>query len=140
MNALMNTNELNNSMIYIVETKDIQKMLLDIGFPHHVYGFNFITYALQLIMIDPSMLHHVTKELYPDIAKHFYTTPTRVERAIRTAIQIVWIYGNFPLIHKIFGNTIRPDKGVPTNSQLLAGLYLYLMELKNVKNCTEIPD
>lgn len=131
MNALMNANELNNNMIFTIETKDIQKVLLDIGFPHHVYGFNFITYALQLIMIDPSILHHVTKELYPDVAKHFYTTPTRVERAIRTAIQIVWLYGNLPLIHRIFGNTIRPDKGIPTNSQLLAGLYLYLIELRN---------
>ena len=129
MGALaIHTEEQSIDFMYRVKTKDIQKLLLDIGFPHHVYGYNYISYALELIMLDPEMLHHVTKELYPDVASHFHTTSARVERAIRTAIQIVWLYGNRPLINNIFGNTIRADKGVPTNSQLLAGLYYYLRE------------
>ena len=78
------------------------------------------------------ILHHITKELYPEVARHFATKPARVERAIRTAIQITWLYGNMPVINTIFGNTIRPDKGVPTNTQLLAGLYFFLKERNTI--------
>lgn len=129
MNAIVyQTEEQDMDLMFRIKTKDINKLLLDIGFPHHVYGYNYISYAIELIMLDPEILHHVTKELYPEVAMHFHTTSARVERAIRTAIKIVWLYGNLPLISTIFGNTIRSDKGVPTNTQLLAGLYYYLKE------------
>ena len=123
-----------NPLLFRTETKNIQKLLLDIGVPHHVYGYSYILYALELIMIDPEILHHITKELYPTVASHFKTTPARVERAIRTVIQIVWMYGNLPLINTIFGNTIKSNKGMPTNTQLLAGLYFYLKERYVVYN------
>ena len=108
--------------------RNIAALLLDVGFPHHLYGFTYIAYALELIMLDPERLHHITKDIYPDIAIRFKTTPSRVERAIRTAIQSVWLYGNKQLISGIFHYSIRADKGHPTNTQLLAALYYYLLE------------
>ena len=111
---------------YNVTSQTIQELLLAIGFPQHVYGYNYVMYSLELILENPEILHHITKELYPQIAKHFDSTPARVERAIRTAIHITWLYGNLPMINTIFGNTIRSDKGVPTNTQLLAGLYFFI--------------
>lgn len=129
MDALaINPNTFTNTLSFHEESRNIQRLMLTIGFPQHVYGYNYITYALELIMEDPEILHHITKELYPEIAKHYGSTPARVERAIRTSIQIVWLYGNMQAINTIFGNTIRPDKGVPTNTQLLAGLYFFLKE------------
>lgn len=131
MNALAyQTNEMSNTIIFRVNTKNIQDLLLKIGFPQHVYGYNYIIYALELIFLNPEILHHITKELYPEVAKHFGSTPARVERAIRTSIQITWLYGNMQMINTIFGHTIRPDKGVPTNTQLLAGLYFFLKQME----------
>jgi len=131
MNALTHqTNEMSNTSIIRTSKRNIQDLLLNIGFPQHVYGYNYIIYGLELIMINPEILHHITKELYPEIAKHFGSTSARVERAIRTAIQITWLYGNTQMIQTIFGHTIRPDKGVPTNTQLLAGLYFFLKQME----------
>ena len=121
------TNEMN---ILRVNPKNIQELLLTIGFPQHVYGYNYIMYSLELIMENPEILHHITKELYPEVAKHFGSTPARVERAIRTSIQITWLYGDLQMINTIFGHTIRSDKGVPTNTQLLAGLYFFLKHME----------
>ena len=130
MNALAyQTTEMNNTSIFRSNHGNIRDLLLNVGFPQHVYGYNYIIYGLELIMDNPEILHHITKELYPEIAKHFGSTPARVERAIRTAIQITWLYGNTQMIHMIFGHTIRPDKGVPTNTQLLAGLYFFLKQM-----------
>ena len=123
------TPEMNKTFILRSNRGNIQELLLNIGFPQHVYGYNYIIYSLELISVNPEILHHITKELYPEIAKHFGSTPARVERAIRTAIQITWLYGNTQTINLIFGHTIRPDKGVPTNTQLLAGLYFFLKQM-----------
>lgn len=109
----------------------IKELLLTIGFPQHVYGYEYIIYSIDLILKEPHRLHHITKEIYPDVAKHFKTTPARVERAMRHSIQTAWTYGNMQMIYRIFGNSIRPDKMFPTNTQMLAGLYYYLRE----KNC-----
>lgn len=122
-------NEMTNTTLYNANPKNIQELLLTIGFPQHVYGYNYIMYSLELIIENPEILHHITKELYPEVAKHFNSTPARVERAIRTAIHITWLYGNLALINTIFGNTIRSDKGVPTNTQLLAGLYFFIKHM-----------
>lgn len=129
MNALAyEPNLVTNNFAFRMESRNVQELLLSIGFPQHVYGYDYILYSLELISQNPGILHHITKELYPEVAKHFGTKPARVERAIRTAIQITWLYGNMQIINIIFGNTIRPDKGVPTNTQLLAGLYFFLKE------------
>lgn len=112
-----------------IHTKDVQELLLKIGFPQHVYGYQYSLYALELIDHDPEILHHITKELYPEVAKKFSSTPSRVERAIRTATQITWGHGDPDLLSTIFGNTIRSDKKLPTNTQFLAGLYFHLIQL-----------
>ena len=132
MDALMyRTNEPYRNVESIDEARNIRKLLLNIGFPQHVYGYQYIIYALKLNMIDPEILHHITKELYPEIAVCYQSTPARVERAIRTSIQITWMYGNKKNLNTIFGNTVRPDKKIPTNTQFLAGLYFYLREKNN---------
>ena len=110
------------------ESDGIKDLLLTIGFPQHVYGYEYIMYSMDLILQEPHRLHHITKEIYPDVAKHFKTTPARVERAMRHSIQTAWTYGNMQMIYRIFGNSIRPDKIFPTNTQMLAGLYYYLRE------------
>ena len=109
-------------------TKQIRKLLLNMGFPPHIYGYDYILYALELIAIDPNILHHVTKELYPDIAMYFGTTPSKVEHNIRNTTHKVWLHGNVILINQIFGNTVASTKGIPSNSHLLAGLYQYLID------------
>jgi two-component system response regulator (stage 0 sporulation protein A) len=109
-------------------TKQIRKLLLNMGFPPHIYGYDYILYALELIAIDPGVLHHITKELYPDIAMYFGTTPSKVEHNIRNTTHKVWLHGNVLLINQIFGNTVNTGKGIPSNSHLLAGLYQYLMD------------
>lgn len=120
------TQKPSNQFIFRTSHGNIQKLLLALGFPQHVYGYEYIIYALELIERDHNSLYHITKELYPEIARHFETTPNRVERAIRTAIQIAWSEENIPLINSIFGNTLRSESGAPTNSQLLAGLHFFL--------------
>lgn len=108
-------------------TKQIRKLLLNVGFPPNIYGYDYILYALELISINPDVLHHVTKELYPDIAMYFGTTPSKVEHNIRNTTHKVWLHGNVILINQIFGNSVKTGKGIPSNSHLLAGLYHYLM-------------
>ena len=107
-------------------TEPIQDMLLTIGVPPNIYGYAYITYAVELLLKDSEYQHYVTKGLYVDIAKKYKTTPSRVERAIRHAISVAWLHGNTDLIHNIFRNCVRPDKGVPSNSVFLARLYYYI--------------
>lgn len=107
-------------------SEPIQDMLLSIGIPPNIYGYAYITYAVELLLKDSEYQHYVTKGLYVDIAKKYRTTPSRVERAIRHAISVAWLHGNADLIHHIFRNCVRPDKGVPSNSVFLARLYYYI--------------
>ena len=107
-------------------SESIQEILLSIGIPPNIYGYAYITYAVELLLKDSEYLHYVTKGLYVDIARKYRTTPSRVERAIRHAISVSWLHGNADLIHHIFRNCVRPDKGVPSNSVFLARLYYYI--------------
>lgn len=107
-------------------SKTIQETLLSIGIPPNIYGYAYITYAVELLLKDSEYQHYVTKGLYVDIAQKYRTTPSRVERAIRHAISVAWLHGNADLIHHIFRNCVRPDKGVPSNSVFLARLYYYI--------------
>ncbi len=115
------------------DTHRLQELLLYIGFPPNLYGYSYIVYAMELIIQNPDNMHHVTKGLYIDVAKHFNTTPERVERAIRHSINATWAYGNKELLNTMFYNYIKPNKGVPTNSLLLARLYYYIKNMENVK-------
>jgi len=109
----------------------IHNVLLKIGVPPNLLGYSYITYAVELLLLDPSKMHAITKELYVDIAIRFRSTPSRVERAIRNAINVTWLYGNLEHITRIFVNCIRADKGVPTNSLFLSRIYYYISNMEH---------
>ena len=109
-----------------VENNYIHYVLLKLGVPPHLKGYSYIVYALELVLIDPNLLQHITKELYIDVAKKYDTTPSRVERAIRHAITTTFQYGNKEFINSVFQNCLRPDRPAPTNTMFLARLYYYL--------------
>lgn len=111
-----------------IASSPIQEMLLSIGIPPNIYGYAYITYAVELLLKDSEYQHYVTKGLYVDIAKKYGTTPSRVERAIRHAISVAWLHGNAELLHRVFRNCVRPDRGVPSNSVFLARLFYYIKD------------
>ena len=111
-----------------VAPSPIQDMLLSIGIPPNIYGYAYITYAVELLLKDSEYQHYVTKGLYVDIAKKYNTTPSRVERAIRHAINVAWLHGNTELLHRVFRNCVRPDRVVPSNSVFLARLFYYVKD------------
>ena len=98
----------------------ISKMLKDLGISPSLRGYQYIRYCVELLQEDFSYVNNVTKKLYPEVAKKFDTTPSRVERAIRHAIEEGWILGDIDLQNKLFGYTVDQDKGKPTNSQFIA--------------------
>ena len=114
-----------------IASSPIQEMLLSIGIPPNIYGYAYITYAVELLLKDSEYQHYVTKGLYVDIAKKYNTTPSRVERAIRHAINVAWLHGNAELLHRVFRNCVRPDRGVPSNSVFLARLFYYIRDTSN---------
>lgn len=98
----------------------VTKMLHEIGVPAHIKGYLYLRTAILMVVEDMDILNAVTKQLYPDIAKEYDTTDTRVERAIRHAIEVAWERGNIDMIQEMFGYTIQADKGKPTNSEFIA--------------------
>ncbi len=92
----------------------------EIGIPAHVKGYPLIRSAILMAINDMEIINHITKQLYPDLAKMYKTTPSRVERAIRHAIELAWDRGNREVMETMFGYTISPDKGKPTNSEFIA--------------------
>jgi two-component system response regulator (stage 0 sporulation protein A) len=110
---------------------EVTEILHDIGIPAHIKGYLYLREAICLVVGRVELLGGVTKELYPTIAKRYQTTPSRVERAIRHAIEVAWNRGNVELIHSLFGHTINSDRGKPTNSEFIAMVADKLrMELK----------
>lgn len=100
----------------------ISDLLTEIGIPVHVLGYGYLRYALQITIEDISIINSITKALYPTIAQQFGTTPSRVERAIRHAIEIAFDRGNTDTLYSLFGYSINFDKGKPTNSEFVATL------------------
>ena len=99
---------------------DITQMLHEIGIPAHIKGYQYLRDAIIMSVQDAEMLSSVTKILYPTIAKKHQTTPSRVERAIRHAIEVAWSRGKMDTIHDLFGYTVSNGKGKPTNSEFIA--------------------
>jgi two-component system response regulator (stage 0 sporulation protein A) len=99
---------------------EVTGVLHEIGIPAHIKGYLYLREAIIMVVQRVELLGGVTKELYPSIAKKFTTTPSRVERAIRHAIEVAWSRGNVELIHKLFGHTVNSDRGKPTNSEFIA--------------------
>jgi len=99
---------------------EITTIIREIGIPAHIKGYQYLRDAIMMIVKEVDLLGAVTKVLYPMIAEKYSTTPSRVERAIRHAIEVAWGRGNMDMINKIFGYTVQLDKGKPTNSEFMA--------------------
>ena len=100
--------------------QDVTDMIHDIGVPAHIKGYQYLREAIMMSVKDQTMISSITKILYPTIAKKFQTTPSRVERAIRHAIEVAWSRGKMETLDAFFGYTINTGKGKPTNSEFIA--------------------
>lgn len=100
--------------------QDVTDMIHEIGVPAHIKGYQYLREAIMMAVEDMEMLNSITKILYPTIAKRFTTTPSRVERAIRHAIEVAWSRGRMETLDALFGYTVNTGKGKPTNSEFIA--------------------
>lgn len=100
--------------------KDVTNMIHEIGVPAHIKGYQYLREAIMMSVEDVEMLGSITKVLYPTIADKYQTTPSRVERAIRHAIEVAWSRGKMETLDALFGYTINTGKGKPTNSEFIA--------------------
>ena len=98
---------------------EVSSLLHDLGIPSHVRGYRYIRDGVMLLYESSSLVNLVTKDVYPIIAKKYDTTTTRVERAIRHAIEISWMRGDIKLMEDLFGNSIDFDRSKPTNAEFL---------------------
>ena len=99
---------------------EVTNIIHDVGVPAHIKGHQYLREAIMLVMKDSDILNGVTKQLYPEVAKQFKTTPSRVERAIRHAIEVAWSRGKIDTLQSVFGYTVNMGKGKPTNSEFIA--------------------
>lgn len=99
---------------------EITSIIHEIGVPAYIKGYMYLREAITMVVNDMELLSAVTKELYPSIAKKYNTTASRVERAIRHAIEVAWGRGQVDAINKLFGYTVHNEKGKPTNSEFIA--------------------
>lgn len=99
---------------------DVTDIIHEIGVPAHIKGYQYLRDAIMLSVDNSEMLNSITKMLYPSIAKRHKTTPSRVERAIRHAIEVAWSRGKTDTIDALFGYTVSGGKGKPTNSEFVA--------------------
>ena len=97
----------------------ITKILHELGIPSHIKGYQYIREGISIIYNKPQKIGGITKELYPELANKFETTTSRVERAIRHAIEVSWNRGNWDLMEEIFGHSVDIDKAKPTNSEFI---------------------
>ncbi len=123
--------EYSNNEIYNKKTIDlyysnlqmsITKLLHELGVPSHIKGYTYIREGINLIYNDPELASAITKELYPMIAKKYNTTSSRVERAIRHAIEVSWNRANWELMEEVFGYSVDIDKAKATNSEFIVTL------------------
>ncbi|HHW17936.1 MAG TPA: sporulation transcription factor Spo0A [Firmicutes bacterium] len=98
----------------------VTMIMHELGIPAHIKGYLYLRDAIVMVVDRVDLLSKITKELYPAIAAKYSTTPSRVERAIRHAIEVAWDRGNVEYIEKMFGHTINQEKGKPTNSEFIA--------------------
>ena len=98
----------------------IANMFLTIGMPAHIKGYQFLREAVKMVMEQPDMINRITKELYPGIAHRFNTTSSKVERAIRHAIEVAWGRGRIEVINQVFGSNVCTLENKPTNGEFIA--------------------
>lgn len=97
----------------------ITKTLHDLGIPSHIKGYQYIREGVEILFDRPDVIGGITKELYPELAGRFSTTVSRVERAIRHAIEVSWNRGDWDLMEELFGHSVDIDKAKPTNSEFM---------------------
>ena len=98
----------------------VTNIIHEIGVPAHIKGYQYLREAIIIAVNDMDVINAITKVLYPEVAKTFGTTPSRVERAIRHAIEVAWDRGDLDTLQKFFGYTVSNTKGKPTNSEFIA--------------------
>ncbi len=110
----------------------VTSVIHEIGVPAHIKGYQYLREAIMLAVEDMDVINAITKVLYPQVAKTFSTTPSRVERAIRHAIEVAWDRGDLDTLQRFFGYTVSNTKGKPTNSEFIALIADKLqLQLKN---------
>ena len=122
VNALANQSNKKGETINLFHNNlqiSITKTLHELGVPSHIKGYQYIREGIVLVYNKPEMIGGITKELYPEIAKKYDSTISRVERAIRHAIEVSWNRGNWDLMEEIFGHSVDIDKAKPTNSEFI---------------------
>jgi len=100
--------------------QEVTRLIHLIGIPAHIKGYLYLRDAIMMVYGEVELLGLVTKQLYPQVAAKYHTTPSRVERAIRHAIEVAWNRGNLDTIERVFGHTISQERGKPTNSEFIA--------------------
>lgn len=98
----------------------VTNVIHEVGVPAHIKGYQYLREAIMMVVNDIDIINQITKQLYPEIANRYKTTPSRVERAIRHAIEVAWGRGQADTVENIFGYTISAAKGKPTNSEFIA--------------------
>ena len=98
----------------------VTEILHEIGVPAHIKGYHYLRDSIIMSVEHPEIINAVTKQLYPSVAKKYETTSSRVERAIRHAIEVAWDRGDIDVLNSYFGYTIHNDRGKPTNSEFIA--------------------
>jgi len=98
----------------------VTSIIHEIGVPAHIKGYQYLREAIIIAVGDMDVINAITKVLYPQVAKAFQTTPSRVERAIRHAIEVAWDRGDLDTLQRFFGYTVSNTKGKPTNSEFIA--------------------
>lgn len=117
-----------NENVVQEETKDnkielaISKLLHSLGIPSHIRGYQYIRESIYMMYQNPDMIGGITKCIYPEIASRFDTTASRVERAIRHAIEVSWARGDYDVMEELFGHSVDYDRSKPTNSEFIATL------------------
>ena len=121
----INANTNITSMKYINKPRPsleamVTNIIHEVGVPAHIKGYQYLRDGIMMVVEDIEIINQITKQLYPDLAKKYKTTPSRVERAIRHAIEVGWGRGQIETVENIFGYTVNANKGKPTNSEFIA--------------------
>lgn len=110
----------------------VTAIIHEVGVPAHIKGYQYVREAIMITVENMDVINSVTKVLYPEVAKRYHTTPSRVERAIRHAIEVAWDRGDIETLQRFFGYTVSNIKGKPTNSEFIALIADKLhLQLKN---------
>ena len=100
--------------------RQVTSVIHEVGVPAHIKGYQYVREAIIIAVQDMDVINAVTKVLYPEVAKRYTTTPSRVERAVRHAIEVAWERGDLDTLQRYFGYTVNSSKGKPTNSEFIA--------------------